>query len=127
MENWAPRLLGAALVLPLICGLAPGKPQGVLVRMAEIEIDPLQLESYKSAIREEIETSVRVEPGVLAIYSVAVKDDPTHLRFFEIYADEAAYRQHLDSPHFRKYVEITKPMITSRKLIETVPIVLGSK
>ena len=98
-----------------------------LVRMAELEIDPAQLDSYKAAVTEEIETSIRVEPGVLAIYSVAVKDHPTQLRFFEIYADEGAYKRHLESPHFKKYVEITRAMITSRNLTEAVPIILGAK
>lgn len=97
------------------------------MRIAELEIDPAQLDAYKAAVTEEIETSIRVEPGVLAIYSVAVKDSPTHLRFFEIYADEAAYKRHLESPHFREYVQITKLMIKSRTLIETVPIILRSK
>jgi hypothetical protein len=45
------------------------------VRLAEIDIDPAQLESYKAAVKEEIETSVRVEPGVLALYAVAEKDN----------------------------------------------------
>jgi quinol monooxygenase YgiN len=97
------------------------------VRIAELEIDPAQLELYKAAVAEEIEASIRVEPGVLAIYSVALKEDPSQLRFFEIYADEAAYRRHLESPHFKKYVAATKLMIKSRKLIETVPVVLGAK
>jgi quinol monooxygenase YgiN len=100
---------------------------GVVVRIAELEIDPAQLESYKAAVKEEMEDAVRLEPGVLAIYAVAEKDDPARLRFFEIYASEAAYRAHLESPHFRKYVQITKPMIRSRKLIETVPIQLSAK
>jgi quinol monooxygenase YgiN len=101
--------------------------QGPLVRIAELEIDPAQLERYKAAVTEEIETSIRAEPGVLAIYSVALKDNPSHLRFFEIYADESAYKRHLESPHFKKYVDVTKSMITSRRLLETVPIALGSK
>ena len=100
---------------------------GVVVRIAELEIDPAQLESYKAAVKEEMEDAVRLEPGVLAIYAVAEKDDPARLRFFEIYASEAAYRAPLESPQFRKYVHITKPMIRSRKLIETVPIQLSAK
>ena len=62
-----------------------------LVRIAELEIDPAHLDAYRAAVREEIETSVRVEPGVLAIYAVAEKDNPAKLRFFEMYADESAY------------------------------------
>jgi quinol monooxygenase YgiN len=98
-----------------------------VVRIAELEIDPQHLDAYTAAVREEMETSIRMEPGVLAIYAVAEKDAPTRLRFFEMYADEAAYRAHIASPHFRKYVETTKTMITSRRLIETVPVQLSSK
>ena len=102
-------------------------PAGVVVRIAELEIDPAQLESYEAAVKEEMEAAVRLEPGVLAIYAVAEKDHPTRLRFFEIYASEEAYRSHIDSPHFKKYVAVTKPMIRSRRLIETVPVLLSAK
>lgn len=98
-----------------------------IVRIAELEIDPAQLDKYTAAVKEEMEISVRTEPGVLGIYSVAEKDNPSKLRFFEIYADEAAYQAHIRSPHFRKYYEITKTMITSRKLIETTPVLLAAK
>ena len=97
------------------------------VRVAEIDVDPDQLEAFTSAVKEEMDESVRVEPGVLAIYAVAEKDAPSRLRFFEIYADEAAYDAHLHSLHFQKYRAITEPMIRSRALIETVPIQLSSK
>ena len=126
------RKLLTIVALPLLL-LAAGSafahepPAGVVVRIAELEIDRAQLESYKAAVREEMEDAVRLEAGVLAIYCVAEKDDPTRLRFFEIYASDEAYRSHLNSPHFLKYVAVTKPMIRSRKLIETVPVQLSAK
>jgi quinol monooxygenase YgiN len=98
-----------------------------VVRFAELEIDPAQLDAYTTAVKEEMETSVRVEPGVLAIYAVAEKDNPSKLRFFEMYADEAAYRAHIASPHFRKYFETTKAMITARRLIDAAPVQLSGK
>jgi quinol monooxygenase YgiN len=107
-----------------VAGEAPRVP---VVRIAELEIDPGQLDAYTAAVREEMETSVRAEPGVLAIYCVAIKDDPSKLRFFEIYADEAAYDAHVASAHFKKYVATTRDMITSRKLIETVPVQMSAK
>jgi quinol monooxygenase YgiN len=97
------------------------------VRVADIEVEPAQREAFISAVKEEMDESVRVEPGVLALYAVAEKDDPSRLRFFEIYADEAAYDAHLASLHFRKYRAATEPMILSRALVETVPIQLSSK
>jgi quinol monooxygenase YgiN len=111
----------------LLSGCAETEGQQPLVRIAELEIEPAHLADYRAAVIEEIETSVRVEPGVLAIYSVALKDSPNQFRFFEIYADERAYESHLKSQHFKKYVETTRTMITSRKLLDTVPVVLGSR
>ena len=49
-----------------------------------------------------MEASVHIEPGVLAIYAVAEKDNPSKFRSFEMYADEAAYKAHRESPHFKK-------------------------
>ena len=97
------------------------------VRVADIEVDPAQREAFISAVKEEMDESVRVEPGVLALYAVAEKDSPSRLRFFEVYADEAAYDAHLQSPHFRKYRATTETMIRTRVLVETVPIQLSSR
>lgn len=97
------------------------------VRMANIEVDPAQREAFIAAVTAEMDESIRVEPGVLALYAVAEKDSPSRLRFFEVYADEAAYTSHLESPHFRTYRATTEPMIQSRTLVETVPIQLTSR
>lgn len=126
------RLLPAVFFAGMAGSLGAGTVQAqeaptTVVRIAELVIDPAQLEAYKVAVREEMEESIRVEPGVLAIYSVAEKGKPNSLRFFEIYASEEAYRAHIESPHFKKYVAITQPMIVSRKLIETQPIQLSAK
>lgn len=71
----------------------------VVIRIAELDIDPAQRASFITAVKEEIDEALRIEPGVLAIYAVAEKDNPSRLRFFEVYADVEAYRAHLDSPH----------------------------
>lgn len=98
-----------------------------LVRIAELEIDPAQLENYKTMLKEEIETSIRIEPGVLTLYAVAEKENLTHIRIFETYASVAAYKAHLETPHFKKYKVGTQAMVKSLKLVETIPIMLGAK
>jgi quinol monooxygenase YgiN len=97
------------------------------VRVAEIEIDPAQREAYMAAAREVIEASVRLEPGVLALYSVSDKDNPARITVFEIYADKTAYETHLETAHFKTYKAATHDMVRSLKLRETVPIALGAK
>jgi quinol monooxygenase YgiN len=121
-------LLAASMLMPILCGCALGdEMQARVVRVAKLEIDAAQLESYKAALKEEIETSVRVEPGVLSLYAVSEKKNPTHITVFEIYADENAYTAHLETPHFKKYKTNTLKMVKSLELVETVPIVLGAK
>ena len=106
---------------------AAAPQQGQVVRLAELTIDPSQLVAYKTALKEEIETSVRVEPGVLTLYAVSIKDHPDQIRIFEVYRDDAAYHSHLQTPHFKKYKSLTEGMVKSLTLVETDPILLGSK
>ena len=120
-------LLAASMLLPLLSGVAIADDQGRVVRIAKLQIDPAQVDSYKAALKEEIEVSVRIEPGVLALYAVFEKDNATKITIFEIYADEKAYLAHVETPHFKKYKTNTLEMVKSLELIETVPIILGAK
>ena len=99
--------------------------QGQYVQIAEIEIDPAQLEEYKAAISEQVETAIRIEPGALVLYSVPEKDNPTLIRVFEIYASTEGYRAHLEAAHFKKYKAVTEKMLKSLKLVQTTPVILG--
>jgi len=120
-------LIASVLTLSLCGGALAEEMQGRYVRLAELEIDPAQLESYKGVAKEQIEASVRVEPGVLALYAVSQKDNPAHVIVFEMYTDADAYRAHLETPHFKKYKAKTQDMVKSLKLVETVPIILSAK
>jgi quinol monooxygenase YgiN len=101
--------------------------KNLVVRIAKLEIYSAQLEAYKAALKEHAETAVRVEPGVLNLMAVFEKNNPTRVTVFEIYANEEAYKKHLQAPHFLKYKAITKDMVKSLELIETVPITLETK
>ncbi|HEV8515872.1 MAG TPA: putative quinol monooxygenase [Cyclobacteriaceae bacterium] len=98
-----------------------------MVRMAKLVIDPAQLENYKSFLKEEIETSLRVEPGVLTLYAVSEKENPNHITIFEIYASNEAYKSHIQTPHFLKYKNATKDMVKSLELIDVDPLLPGMK
>lgn len=89
-----------------------------MVRLAEIEIYPKYLEEYKVILQQESRASVQVEPGVISIFPMYEKENPTQLRLLEIYADRQAYEQHLKTPHFQKYKTSTLKMVKSLKLVE---------
>lgn len=103
------------------------KVEEKVVRIAELEIDPLRVEAYRAALKEEIEASIRIEPGVLSLHAVAIKGHPSRIRIMEVYANDKAYRSHLETPHFLKYKTSTQDMVKSLNLLETDLIMLGSK
>jgi quinol monooxygenase YgiN len=123
-------LYGATMVAAVLGTLiaADGKTmKQPLVRIAELEIDPAQLPAYRDALKKEITTAIRVEPGVLTLYAVSVKDQPSQVRIFETYKDQRAYESHLQTPHFKEYKAETQGMVKSLKLIEAEPILLGGR
>ena len=98
-----------------------------LVRLAKLTIDAGQLDNYKAVLKEEIEASVRLEPGVITLYAVSEKNNPTHITILEIYADSSAYKSHLQTPHFIKYKTATKDKVKALELVEADPLIPGMK
>jgi quinol monooxygenase YgiN len=121
-------IVGASVLASAFSGIASSQEtEAQYVQIAHIEVDPAQLESYRSAVREQVEAAIRLEPGVLVLYSVTDNDNPTHVTVFEIYKDIAAYKFHLQSAHFKKYKAVTEKMVKSLTLAPSTPIMLGAK
>lgn len=97
------------------------------MRVAEIEIEPALLGNYRAAVRQVIERSVRTEPGVLALYAVAGKDNPAHALVFEIHADLEANKPHLEHEHSKTYKTVSQNVVKSLKLADLIPIALSTK
>ncbi|WP_413626473.1 putative quinol monooxygenase [Luteibacter sp. Lutesp34] len=124
-----PWIIAAPLALAMLAvsGSALSEEQEPMVRLSKLTIDPSQLEAYKVALAEEIEASVRCEPGVLTLYAVSEKNHPEKFTILEIYADRAAYQAHIQTAHFLKYKAGTKRMVKSLELINAVPLIPGMK
>jgi quinol monooxygenase YgiN len=120
------------LLFAIVLGLCSGAPMAQTasiryVRVAELQIDPAQLEAFAAATREIGQASVNLEEGCVGLYAVADKDNPAFVRVFEVYRDPAAYQAHLQTPHFKKFRDTTNAMVTSRKLMDATPISLATK
>jgi quinol monooxygenase YgiN len=116
------------LMLLLGNGLFAQK-NNMIIRISEIEIDSTYIEEYKKILKEESRASVQLEPGVICIYPMYVKERPTQVRILEIYADQNAYGSHIKAAHFQIYKTSTLKMVKSLQLIdmdaidaETMPI-----
>ena len=103
-----------------------GKPVSAgnkLVRLSKITVDPAQTDAYNAFLKEEIEASMRLEPGVLTLYATAEKEAPHQVTILEIYADQTAYESHLKTPHFQKYKQGTLSMVKELELIDVEPLI----
>ncbi len=98
-----------------------------MVRLAKIKVDPLQLDKYNNALREQMKTAIRLEPGVLTYYAVADKSNPSQITILEIYADTAAYQAHITTTHFKKYKEAVKDMVKSLEIVDVDLIAFAKK
>lgn len=109
------------------CNAEPPTAGANKVRLSHITVDPTRLDEYNACLKEEIEASMRLEPGVLVLYAVAEKECPNHVTILEIYADEAAYKSHIATPHFQKYKKGTLDMVQSLELTDATPLIPGLK
>ncbi len=90
-----------------------------MYRIAKIKVDVNQLGQYKSALREQMNTAIKLEPGVLSYTVVADKKDSTSITILEVYASLEAYQSHILTTHFKKYKETVKDMVLTLDLIDT--------
>lgn len=97
------------------------------IRIARIVVDSAQLDQYKAALKEGVESAIQKEPGVLQLYAVYDKQQPTHVTVFEIYASMDAYQAHIQTEHFKKYKATVQSMVKSLELTDVVPIALERK
>ncbi len=114
---------GVIFITILIFSLAihltgQGQSKNQMVRLAKIKVDPAQLEKYSTALKEQMATAIKLEPGVLTYYAVSDKKDPSNITILEIYADTTAYQSHILTDHFKRYKEIVKEMVTSLELVD---------
>lgn len=118
--NLALCLLALTMLMCVSCD--PKKPvstaSDMMVRIAELEIEPSHFEEYKAILIEEAEASVRLEPGVISIFPMFEIENPTQIRILEIYANEEAYQSHLKTAHFEHYKTATAKMVISLNILD---------
>jgi quinol monooxygenase YgiN len=112
------RILGCCGMLLLSILNAKAQTDKRMIRIAQIEVDSTQLKEYNAALKEQMRTAVRLEPGVLTYYAVADKKHPSRITILEIYADSAAYLKHIATPHFKKYKTTVAHMVKKLELVD---------
>ena len=107
--------------IPSMCAKQPMTADGI-VRLSKIEVYPQYLNEYMQYAVEVGEISLRTEPGVLTMYAVQDKENPTLVTILETYVSQAAYQSHVASAHFQKYKQGTLHMVKSLQLCDQTPL-----
>ena len=82
----------------------------------ELLATPNKINSLKQLGRENILSS-KSEPDTQAIFFMSAKSKPELFYVLEFYKDEAAYKKHISSAHFKKFASASAEILASKKAI----------
>ena len=86
------------------------------VSLQELLATPNNKTLLKRLGRENILSS-KSEPGTQAIFFASAKSKPELFYVLEFYKDEAAYKKHIGSSHFKKFASESAEILASKKAI----------
>lgn len=72
----------------------------MLVLIVKFQLKPEHRDRFIATSLGDAQGSVRDEPGCLRFDVIQDESDPNRIYFYEVYAGEAAFQEHLKAPHF---------------------------
>jgi len=83
----------------------------------DFHLKPESSDKFLSLVRENAALSLANETGCRR-FDVCVPLDGSHSVFlYEIYDDEAAFKTHLQMPHYKSFAAATAAMVQDRKIV----------
>jgi len=98
--------------------LAPGQrveaqSAGMFVNAVDLDIVPAEHDNFLAAITENGAAAAK-EPGCKRFDILNLGSDPNHFFLYEVYDNEAAFKAHRETDHFKKYMATTGKMVAKR-------------
>src|ERR1700687_2931972 len=106
-------LAASAFVLPMPGQHAAGHSAGLVVNAVDLDIVPAERENYLAAIKEN-GAAAATEPGCRRFDILNLARDHKHFPLYEVYDNEAAFKAHRETEHFKKYAAATAKMVAKR-------------
>ena len=97
------------------------------VNFATVTVKPEDNAALARIVKAEMAESLAKEADVLALYAATDKEQPQQWYFLEIYADDAAYQAHRETPHFQKYLQETAAMLQEKNIRTLTPTLLQNQ
>src|SRR5579871_2650740 len=105
--------LGAWMLLPMQGQEAAAQSGPYIINAINLDVPADQFDKFMAVAKENAVASVK-DPGCREFRIMALKDDPHHIMFFEVYDNEAALDYHRNTEHFKKFQAATKDMPIKR-------------
>lgn len=104
-------------------------PAAPVFSIFELGIQQGKTATYEEMAKKNITASIADEAGTLGMYSIRQKANVNIAYMVEIYADNDAYKKHLESPQYKAFIQNTPDIIETnhKRKIDTVPQFLGDK
>ena len=118
--------LAAAMLLPTAGQRAAAQSAPTFINAVDLDIVPAEMDKYLVAIKENGAATVK-EPGCRQFDILVLASNPNHVFLYEVYDNEAAYKAHRETDHFKKYAAATANMVSKREVRPMTPIALNSK
>jgi (4S)-4-hydroxy-5-phosphonooxypentane-2,3-dione isomerase len=91
-----------ATMLPIPGHQAAAQSAGMFVNAVDLDIVPAERENFLAAIKENGAAAAK-EPGCRRFDILNLSSDPNHFFLYEVYDNEAAYKAHRETEHFKKF------------------------
>ncbi|HET7886217.1 MAG TPA: putative quinol monooxygenase [Bradyrhizobium sp.] len=102
------------VLLPAAGQRAQAQSAGMFVNAVDLDIVPAERDSFLAAIKENGAAAAQ-EPGCKRFDIVNLNSDPNHFFLYEVYDNEAAFKAHRETDHFKKYMATTGKMVAKRE------------
>jgi (4S)-4-hydroxy-5-phosphonooxypentane-2,3-dione isomerase len=83
------------------------------VLQVAIRIKPENVDAFMKKLDDNAREA-RKEPGCRQFEVLVDPNDKTRIMLYEVYADEAAFQTHQETPHFKKYLAEAVPLLADR-------------
>ena len=89
----------------------------MLVIVAEFRLKPGLLDAFMPLMLVQAEQSLSDEPGCL-VFDVCIEQNDADdiVLLYEVYRDEAAFEQHLETPHYLAFSETVSDLVAQKSV-----------
>jgi autoinducer 2-degrading protein len=82
----------------------------------EFDVMPRHFGEFRAALLVNARSAVATEPGCLRFDVLDAAASASRIHLYEIYADEAAFKAHLETPHFKVFDRLAGPWLESKSV-----------